>query len=235
MESFGHYFFEFFMMFLAVFLGFLADNIRERLVEKKQERVYMKNMLEDLRADIVLSDNYAKNNKSVFELIEILVQLIKSPERKQHITKLAYTARMVLPQFKQLYLTERTYEQMKSSGTLRLISSQPVANGISYYYYSISDLKKYNESIMVWATDYGSEMGKIFDGELLLNIIKEKKEIPAAATALLTEDPVVLNALITSAQYLYGALILGEKIGSERSIAAQKLIDLIKTEYKLEA
>ncbi len=234
MESFGHYFFEFFMMFLAVFLGFLADNIRERRVEKKQERVYMQNMLEDLRADISLYNNYTKNNISVFELIDTLVQLIKSPERKQHITKLAYTARMVLPQFKQLVPTERTYEQMKNSGTLRLISSQETANSISYYYYSVNELQKYNESIMVWATDYGSEMGKIFDGELLLNIIKEKKEIPAEASALLTEDPVVLNALITSAQYLYGALILGEKIGSERSIAANELIVLIKKEYKLE-
>jgi hypothetical protein len=86
---------------------------------------------------------------------------------------------------------------------------------------------------MVWATDYGNEMGRIFDGELLLNIIKEKKEIPADASALLTEDPVVLNELITSAQYLYGALILGEKIGSERSIAAKQLIELIEKEYGL--
>jgi hypothetical protein len=142
MEPFAHYFFEFFMMFLAVFLGFLADSLRERQGEKKQERVYMKNMLEDLRADIVLSTNYTENNKVVFELIDTLVQLIKSPERKQHITKLAYTARMILPQFKQLFLTERTYEQMKSSGTLRLISKQEVANSISYYYHSVSELKK---------------------------------------------------------------------------------------------
>ena len=233
METVGHYFFEFFMMFLALYLGFLLENLRERLAEKKQEKVYMQNMLEDLRADIVLYNMYTKNNKVVFELIDTLVQLIKSPERKQHIAKLAYTARMILPQFKQLFLTERTYEQMKSSGNLRLISSQEVANSTSYYYYSVSELTKYNESIMVWATDYGSEMGKIFDGELLLKIIIEKKEIQADAKALLTEDPIVLNALITSAQYLYGALILGEKIGNERSTAAQKLIELIEKEYHL--
>jgi|SRR6185312_9069954 len=233
METVGHYFFEFFMMFLALYLGFLAENLRERQAEKKQERVFMQNMLEDLMADIGLYHSYTKNNKVVFELIDTLVQLIKSPERKQYITKLAYTARMVLPQFKQLFLTERTYEQMKSSGTLRLISKEKVANSISYYYHSVSELKKYNDSIMVWATDYGNEMGKIFDAELLLNIIKEKKEIPADAKALLTEDPVILNQLITSAQYLYGALILGEKIGQERSIAAQNLIELIKKEYQL--
>jgi len=234
METVAHYFFEFFMMFLALYMGFLADNLRERQAEKKQERVFMQNMLEDLMADIVLCNNYAKNNLVVSELIDTLVQLIKSPERKQHITKLAYTARMILPQFKQLFLTERTYEQMKSSGTLRLISKQQVANSISYYYYSVSELNKYNETSLVWATDYGNEMGKIFDGELLLNILKEKKEIPADASALLTEDPVVLNQLITNAQFLYGSLILGEKIGNERSIAAQNLIELIKKEYQMQ-
>ena len=76
-------------------------------------------------------------------------------------------------------------------------------------------------------------MGRIFDGELLLKIIIEKKEIQADASALLTEDPIVLNRLITSAQYLFGALILGEKIGNERRVAAQKLIELIGKEYQL--
>ena len=233
METIAHYFFEFFMLFLAVYLGFLAENIRERLAEKKQEKVYMLNILEDLKADIVLYDKYTNNNKVVFELIDTVVQLIKSPERKQHITKLAYAARMVLPQYKQLLLMERTYEEMKSSGNLRLINSKQVAGSISYYYYSISELKKYNDSIMTWGADYGNIMGKLFDGELLLKIIKEKKEIPADGTALLTEDPVIINQLLTSAQYVYGALILGEKIGNERSIAAQQLIELIKKEYQL--
>ena len=88
METIAHYFFEFFLLFLAVYLGFLAENIRERLAEKKQEKVYMLNILEDLKADIVLYDKYTNNNKVVFELIDTVVQLIKSPERKQHITKL---------------------------------------------------------------------------------------------------------------------------------------------------
>jgi hypothetical protein len=54
-----------------------------------------------------------------------------------------------------------------------------------------------------WGADYGKEMGKIFDAELLLKIIREQKEQPAAPTGLLTEDRVTLNELITSAQYLY--------------------------------
>ena len=36
-----HYLFEFFMLFLAVFCGFLAENFREHIVEKKTgKRIY---------------------------------------------------------------------------------------------------------------------------------------------------------------------------------------------------
>lgn len=223
--------FEFFMLFLAVFLGSLAENIREHYVENEKERVYIQNVLDDLKADTAIYNDYAKNNHFLFESIDTLIKLIKSPDRKQHVGKLAYAARMVLPRYKALYITDRTYEQMKSTGDLRLIRDKKVANGISHYYYSVIDLKKYNDAAFQWGSDYGIEMGKIFDAELLLKIVKEQKEQPATPADLLTEDRVTLNELINSAQYLYGAFTLGENIGNERNIAAQKLIELIKRQY----
>ncbi len=233
-KKWKEYLFQFLMLFLAVFCGFLAEYQLEHKIESDREKVYVQNLLEDLKADTAIYNNYPRNNKVVFGLIDTLIQLIKSPERKQHIAKLAYTARMVLPTYKQLYTRDRTYEQMKSSSALRLIRNKKVANSVSLYYYSVLDLKKYNDAAFTWGADFGKEMGKIFDAELLLKITKEKKEQPASEPDLLTEDRVTLNELITTAQYLYGALLLAEKIGNERNIAAQKLIELIKKEYHLE-
>ena len=233
-KKWGEYLLEFFMLFLAVFLGFVAENIREKNIEKGKEKVYMENVLEDLKADTAIYNNYTKNNLVLFASIDTLVKLIKSPDRKAHVGKLAYVARMILPKYKALYTTDRTYEQMKSSGDLRLISNKKVATNISYYYYSVIDLKKYNDAAYTWGTDFGEEMGKIFDAELLLKIIKEEKEQQAEPGDLLTEDRITLNELNTTAQYLYGAFKLGENIGNKRNIAAQKLIELIKKEYHLE-
>lgn len=233
-KKWTEYLLEFFMLFLAVFLGFIAENLRERNVEKEKEKIYIENVLQDLKADTAIYNNYTKNNQILFNSIDTLIQLIKSPDRKQHVGKLAYIARMILPKYKALYTTDRTYEQMKSSGDLRLIRNKPVANSISYYYYSVIELKKYNDAAFTWGSDYAISMGKIFDAELLLKIIKEQKEQQADSNDLLTEDRVTLNELITSAQYLYGAFSLGEKVGNERNIAAQKLIELIKKEYYLE-
>jgi hypothetical protein len=233
-KKWTEYLLEFFMLFLAVYLGFIAENIREHNVDKGKEKVYMQDVLEDLKADTAIYNHYAKDNKVLFALIDTLITIINSPEIKQRIPEFAYTARMILPSYKALYTTDRTYEQMKSSGDLRLISNKHVANDISSYYYSVIDLKKYNDAAFTWGSDYGKEMGKIFNAELLLKIIKEKKEQPAAPPDLLTDDRTTLNELATSAQYLYGAFILAEKIGNERNIAAQKLIELIKKEYSLD-
>ncbi|HLX91791.1 MAG TPA: hypothetical protein VKR32_08920 [Puia sp.] len=46
-----YYFFEFFMLFLAVFCGFLAENLRESIVENKKERHYVESLVMDLKKD----------------------------------------------------------------------------------------------------------------------------------------------------------------------------------------
>ena len=46
-----HYLFEFLMLFLAVFCGFLAENYRETLVNKEKELHYIQNIVADLKSD----------------------------------------------------------------------------------------------------------------------------------------------------------------------------------------
>ena len=50
-KKWGEYLLEFLMLFLAVFLGFLAENYRETLVNKEKEHHYLQNMVADLKAD----------------------------------------------------------------------------------------------------------------------------------------------------------------------------------------
>ncbi len=50
-KKWGEYLLEFLMLFLAVFLGFVAENYRETLVDKEKENHYIQNMVVDLKAD----------------------------------------------------------------------------------------------------------------------------------------------------------------------------------------
>jgi hypothetical protein len=47
-KKWTHYFFEFLMLFLAVFLGFIAENQREHNVEKDRAHQFLQSMLLDV-------------------------------------------------------------------------------------------------------------------------------------------------------------------------------------------
>ena len=74
-----------------------------------------------------------------------------------------------------IHPVKRTYEQMKSSGHLRLVSNNEVSNSISKYYNSLSEFDGYNEAGMLWAADYVESLGKIFDAEIMLNIMRTRQ------------------------------------------------------------
>ena len=52
-----HYFWEFLMLFLAVSLGFYAENTREGILHKKEVKSQLNSMLSDLQSDISLFDS----------------------------------------------------------------------------------------------------------------------------------------------------------------------------------
>ena len=50
-KKWTHYLWEFIMLFLAVFCGFLAENQREHMIENQREKQYIKSFLSDLMDD----------------------------------------------------------------------------------------------------------------------------------------------------------------------------------------
>ncbi len=228
-----HYFWEFLMLFLAVFCGFMAEYQLEHKIEKDREKVYMQNMLDDLEADTAIYSDYAARNAVVSDLVDTIMVLIKSPDRRKHISKLAYSSRILTAKWKQIAMVKRTYEEMKSSGHLRLIRNKEVSGKVSSYYNSLSELDTYNEVGMMWSDNYAEAMAKLFDGEALLKIIKEKKEVPLTGDALISEDKIAINELLTSAGYFYGALSLNNNVAADRKKVANQLIELIKRKYRL--
>ncbi len=52
-KKWTHYFWEFLMLFLAVFCGFMAENQREHFVEKHRAKEYAKSLLNDLVGDTI--------------------------------------------------------------------------------------------------------------------------------------------------------------------------------------
>ena len=62
-------------------------------------------------------------------------------------------------------------------------------------------------------------------------IIKEKKVVNLTADAMISQDKIAINELLTSAGYFYGALSLNNNVAANRSKDAEQLIELIKKAF----
>src|SRR5678816_3815911 len=58
-KKWTHYLFEFFMLFHAVFCGFLAENIREHKIERDKEKEYILSLIHISEPTRLLSISYA--------------------------------------------------------------------------------------------------------------------------------------------------------------------------------
>ena len=63
-KKWTHYFWEFLMLFLAVFCGFLAEYQLEHKIEKNREKQFMLSMIGDLKEDSSLLNSQLTSFKS---------------------------------------------------------------------------------------------------------------------------------------------------------------------------
>ena len=73
------YLLEFFMLFLAVFLGFVAENIREHQVEKDRELEFIKSLTLDLGDDLKGLDAMIAFEHAAILKLDTLMYLLNDP------------------------------------------------------------------------------------------------------------------------------------------------------------
>lgn len=123
------YFLEFFMLFLAVSLGFLAENIRERYVEEERAHELIESFIHDVESNVVFLDSLIlMNRNAVMKNDSALLYLIEN-DKVELDSFFSF-----LPVSSYRYLSNNdTYEQMKSSGSLRYIKDTILLRKIIKY------------------------------------------------------------------------------------------------------
>ena len=79
-KNWKSYFKEFFMLFLAISLGFFVENQREAYVENKSAKVLAQSMLEDLEQDKAALHSAIRFNKEKEVEISSLMAIFNSPQ-----------------------------------------------------------------------------------------------------------------------------------------------------------
>ena len=135
-KNFKEYLLEGLMIFLAVTLGFIAENIREHIVNKERESQYMKSFVRDLSKDETQLPELVKNIQvqqlEAADSLPILLKYInlQKPANKIYLYMRGITRQQPLS----AYITDRTIVQLKNAGEIRLISNQQIVDSLIEYY-----------------------------------------------------------------------------------------------------
>ncbi len=130
-KKFTHYLWEFLMLFLAVFCGFLAENIREHTVEKQRAKVLAQSMLEDLKKDTAFLNTVIAFDYKKLSASDSILALLHRPRGNWNDTNFYKNMGPIMTS-NPFISTNGTYAQMKTSGSLRYFN-QSLVNQMNAY------------------------------------------------------------------------------------------------------
>jgi hypothetical protein len=232
------YFLEFLMIFLAVSMGFFAENLRETISDSRKIHEYMQSMVSDLRGDTTSYKTSIAFNQEYGKMIDTIIKSVNA--NKNDKMKVYIMARTLTMGASVISPNAKTFEQMKSGGAMRLVSDQRVADSIASYYQWVKKFDYWSELQRQRINDLCNVNDKIFNAAIFYHIAQQLQNPEKAIVNLkskpnfMSSDPVAINSVLMRYQYYYGILNIMNKNAAMASSQAAILIKLLKKEYQLE-
>ena len=148
-KKWTHYLWEFLMLFIAVFCGFLAENYRENIVNKEKAHHYIQNMVADLKADTA-DLNFSIYYQQLFynhldSASQIPIERIRDLNTQDTFFYHFYPYYSWIEVFDQ---NDNTISQLKAGG-FNLIRDESVVDSINAVYNFYKSVKFSNDFEMV--------------------------------------------------------------------------------------
>jgi hypothetical protein len=244
-KKWTHYFWEFLMLFLAVSLGFYAENTREGILHNKEVKSQLNSMLSDLQSDITLFDSVTDRNRFGAEMADTVVELLHSDIT--NTTQIYYAARTVTANVGYYYTNSKSYDQLKSAGLLRYIKNKGLLDSIGSYYVSFQWLAKQIDLLLLKLDEIHKGNARLFDSYVFQQMIStriigaaslggQKTVIskPAVKPDFLSSDAKDINTVSLNYHYYSTTIKFYVRMGNALQTRAKELIEIIKKEYRFD-
>ncbi len=228
-KRFWHYFYEFLMLFLAVFCGFLAENQREHMIEHQKEKEYIKSFAEDLKQDTgqlkkiidILDETLIFKDSLLTELAR--PEIFNSSSRAYYFVFMSWY-------FPDFIYTDRTIQQLKNSGSMRLIRNKSVSDSIMDYDSKVRTLFIAQQQMNSLSLTFRLEGNKLFQ-KRLLNLANRGFQNPPIP--LLTTNKVDLEEFYNNMMEQKSSFIRLKMLDTDLLMRGARLIEFIKKQYRL--
>ncbi len=236
-KKWTHYFWEFLMLFLAVTLGFFVENQREHYVEGIREKKYLQSLVADLMSDTTSFSTSLKKNRTTIRAFDSVIHLLKYYNNKEETNQKLYSlVRLNNPSIGAVKINYTAFDQMRTSGNLRLIHDQNIIDSINNYYFHARDIERNNDLLEERFRAKVEFEGKVFDGEVfqkMMDIEDFKLKPPSGNPLLVTSDKAVLNEFAVRNHYLISILLFTERSVNNEQKRAIGLINFLVKKYNI--
>ncbi|GAC1387072.1 MAG: hypothetical protein NVSMB45_16750 [Ginsengibacter sp.] len=238
-KKFKDYLGEFFMIFLAVAAGFFAETFRESLAESKKEKEYISSLVSDLQQDTMLIGSTSKRLLLNIRGQDSLINLLNHYADNDSINLKAYNYffnyTVSVPQ---VIFTDRTINQLISSGSMRLIDYKISDSIISYDFFTKGIKIQGNYYNQQFKTTF-DQSTEVFDFTIASRTLKDNYTLsaPLLLTAtrqsLVTTDKKVIKKYSSDLTMLE-LISLGYVLNLQSAkLQASRLITQLKKHYNL--
>ena len=231
-----HYFWEFLMLFLAVFCGFLAEYQLEHKIEKDRERQFINSLFADIQDDIKNLDAMIVWEQKGIAMLDTLIYLLDDPElAKQQGDQLYYVVR-IGPRANPFGNNSRTFDQLKYSGGFRLIRKAACSNKIMEYYNQLSTIRLLEDNYNHEFDNFKKVGAKILDPGILRKQESAKGEIQRSNDnpSLITYDSDKLKELGFHALQMNGSRRSKVLLLENMKSSGENLVTYLKDNYHLD-
>jgi hypothetical protein len=160
-KKWKEYLTEFVMLFLAVSMGFVAENLREKHIENERAEELIHAFIIDIKENQRQLDSLIVNNQRLSGYFDSLSIDYAAREETINLTELASSLDFWMYRF----INRKTiFEQMKSSGALRYIQDKDLLKAILLYeeHANLAETRSMETETQQYFNDFRPGLKKIF-------------------------------------------------------------------------
>lgn len=147
---FKEHFLNFLMLFLAVLLGAVAENLREKHIQNTDEYEYLTSLVEDLSQDTARLNTCISSRMEKDVNAQNLISIL-SIDKIENTKDIYYLTRL-MTKVETFEGVDGTLNQLQFSGGFKVISNKKIVKEINDYLFikkNINELKKTEEEILI--------------------------------------------------------------------------------------
>ena len=241
-KKWTHYFWEFLMLFLAVFCGFLAEYQLEHKIERDRTREYASLLIKDLENDTIILKNSFNQLEKILQSFDSISWFIHHGILGNKVPGSFYYHSQIGSVSPQIIWTDATLIQLTQSGNLRYFRNQDLVNKISSYYARQSYIRSLNngdrerreKTLEIRSKILNNHFYKYYSKFLPYDTLQLADSLMINMIPIQSSDIQLLNEYANSFENRRGLLNLVLTNTYPATLkSATELILLLKTEYDL--